>query len=331
MAIFLTGQMNQGDSLEIISFYNTENFFSPNSSVETIEKTRLLQNWDDWKYRNKLQKIARVFQFIEEEQGALPMFIGLCEIQSESVLYDLLYLPPFERKYGFIHINSPDERGIDVAALYDKSKIKILDTESITFFFNELHLPRQNYDATRDVLYVQFQYLEDVYHAFIFHLPSKRERDVNLPKRAHILSKMKSRFEELAKENANIILLGDFNENPDSSMIKDLLEDENGVKLFKNPFEELYKKNQFSTFHYKDGLLFDQILMSEGIFTGSASLRFLEAKVFNSERISSKDKKYSQRPFRTYAGTRYLGGYSDHFPVLAKFNSKRNNKDEKYD
>ena len=315
--------MDQGDSVEIISFYNTENFFSPNSSVDTIEKTRLLQNWDDWKYKNKLHKIAQVFQFIEEEHGALPMFIGLCEIQSESVLYDLLYLPPFERKYGFIHINSPDERGIDVAALYDKSKIKILDTESITFFFNELHLPRRNYDATRDVLYVSFEFQEEIYHTFIFHLPSKRERDVNLPKRAHILEKMKARLLDLAKEKANIILLGDFNENPDSPLIKALLTDEKLGDLFKNPFAELYEKKQFSTFHYQDGLLFDQILVSESISSGEANLWFRDAMVFNSERISSKDKKFSQRPFRTYAGTRYLGGYSDHFPVLAKFNSKK--------
>lgn len=314
--------MQYGPPDEIIAFYNTENFFSPNSSVEKIEKTRILQNWDDWKYKNKLHKIAQVFQFIEDEHGKLPVFIGLAEVQGESVLYDLVYLPPFNRNYGFIHIDSPDERGIDVAVLYDKSRIKITGTESITFFFNELHLPRRNYDATRDVLYVSFEMEGEAYHAFVFHLPSKRERDINLPKRKYILDKIKIRLKDLAKEKANVILLGDFNDNPDSELMQDLLHDEELGQLLVNPFVETFNRKKYSTFHYSEGLLFDQILVSKNMKNGEAPLQLEETAVFNSPKISSRDKKFAQRPFRTYAGTRYLGGYSDHFPVLAKFNYK---------
>ena len=92
-----------------------------------------------------------------------------------------------------------------------------------------------------------------------------------------------------------------------------------------NPYVELYKNRMFSTFHHKQGLLFDQIILSQDFYTLSSVLEFKEAGVFSHESMKSKDKKFLGRPFRTYAGTRYLGGYSDHYPVFVEF-KKRNNK-----
>jgi hypothetical protein len=89
------------------------------------------------------------------------------------------------------------------------------------------------------------------------------------------------------------------------------------MKSIGKSFPALFSTRNYSTFHYKSGLLYDQIILSK-IFLDN-DLAFQEAKIFNSEKISSSDRNFAGRPFRTYAGTRYLGGYSDHFPVFVKF------------
>jgi hypothetical protein len=66
-------------------------------------------------------------------------------------------------------------------------------------------------------------------------------------------------------------------------------------------------------------LLFDQIILSNSFFNDNNGLLFQNAEIFNSEKLSSRDRNFEGRPFRTYAGTRYLGGYSDHFPVFVRF------------
>jgi hypothetical protein len=88
--------------------------------------------------------------------------------------------------------------------------------------------------------------------------------------------------------------------------------------MLNNPGIELYHNRIFSTFHHKEGLLFDQILLSKHFFHSAFSLNYEKAIVFNSEKISVWHNKYKGRPYRTYAGTRYLGGYSDHYPVLVR-------------
>ena len=58
------------------------------------------------------------------------------------------------------------------------------------------------------------------------------------------------------------------------------------------------------------------MILSKDFFNSNYPLLFKEAKVFNHEKLSNWNRKFAGRPFRTYAGTRYLGGYSDHFPIL---------------
>lgn len=310
--------------MELFSFYNVENLFLPDPKPRhKLDPTVSgLRNWDERRYQNKLFKISHVFQLMKEENGILPFMIGLSEISGRKVLEDLVKMEPFNSEYGIVHYNSMDERKVDVAMLYDKSKVEVIDSEAITFFFEIIDKNTENYDTTRDVLYSKVKYKGQVVNVFAAHLPSQREKDINKPKRTFILDEIRKRILDIADEGQeHIILCGDFNENPDDENLVKILYDDAHVKVFENPFQQLFSTRNYSTFHYKSGLLFDQIILSKSFFKDNHTLVFQNAEVFNSEKISSRDRKFEGRPFRTYAGTRYLGGYSDHFPVFVKFKS----------
>ncbi|KUJ57078.1 endonuclease/exonuclease/phosphatase family protein [Chryseobacterium aquaticum] len=304
--------------MELFAFYNVENLFLPDPpSNHRLDPTNSgLRNWDERKYRDKLFKISHVFQLMKEETGILPCMIGLSEISGRKVLEDLVEMSPFNLQYGIVHYNSMDERKVDVALLYDKSKIEIIDSEAITFFFEIADNNPENYDTTRDVLFSKVKYKEEIINVFVAHLPSKREKDINQPKRNYILNEIRNRIIQIVNvEKENVILCGDFNENPDDEYLVKILFDDMHQKVLQNPFQELYSTKNYSAYHYKSGLLFDQILLSQSFFDNDKHLSFYDARIFKPEKLRSRNKIFSERPFRTYAGTRYLGGYSDHFPV----------------
>ncbi|KMQ71196.1 endonuclease/exonuclease/phosphatase family protein [Chryseobacterium koreense] len=310
--------MINDETKELIAFYNVENLFLPDPPpMHKLDPTLSgLPNWDPRKYKNKLFKISHVFQLIEESEEVLPMLIGLAEIQGRKPLEDLVHLEPFHSNYGIVHYDSMDERGVDVALLYDKSKIEVVSSEPISYFFEIEDDNPANYDTTRDILFCKLKFREKIINIFVVHLPSKREKDVNKPKRDYILSDLRNHVVQSLSKKEPVIVLGDFNENPDDENLKKLLYGENFDKILNNPYVDLFKERKFSTFHFKDGLLFDQILLSAEFFNEDAYLHFKNAKVFNSEKLSTWDRKVTGRPFRTFAGKRYLGGYSDHFPVF---------------
>jgi len=162
-----------------------------------------------------------------------------------------------------------------------------------------------------------------VFNVFVLHLPSKREKDVNKSRREYILNDLKAKIAEISKTSAEpVLILGDFNENPDEEMIADFIYDKDNDKSLINPFLKLYRNENFSTFHNKSGLLFDQMMLTQHFLDKNFPLTVKAAKVFNHEKLQSWHQKSSGRPFRTYSGTRYLGGYSDHFPILIIFDAK---------
>lgn len=302
-------------------FYNVENLFPPD--VKPLHKRNPtfsgLRNWDQRKYENKIFKLSKVMQLVEEQYFTKPFILGLSEIHGKQVLEDLLKQEYFNG-YKFIHFESMDERGVDVALLYDAQKMTNISAEPITYFFEIPNEDPEDYDTTRDVLHCRFDYQNFVFNVFVVHLPSKREQDVNLPKRTYILKELGQTVKELIHDkNEAVIVMGDFNSNPDEQIIENLTIDKDFNKILTNPYFEIYKNNVFSTFHNKYGLLFDQMLLSQHFYQPESILRFKNSTVFNSLQISSNDKRFLGRPFRTYAGSRYLGGYSDHFPVITEF------------
>ncbi|MDO5614836.1 MAG: endonuclease [Cruoricaptor ignavus] len=304
----------------MIFFYNVENLFPPD--IRNKKPVSGLRNWNEERYQQKLNNIVKVLELLKQEKKEFPTLIGLCEVQGEKPILDLLENDIFNHSFGFVHYDSMDERGMDVALLYDKSKVEILSSETISFLFEIDDKNPENYDTTRDVLHCKVKYENTIIHIFILHLPSKRELNINKPKREFILNEVKKKIGIINSES--VVVMGDFNENPDSEMMQNFVHHtENELRLI-NPFLDIFKSRGFSTFHQKTGLLFDQIILSEDFFqTKENALSFVSAGVFNHQKISNFDRRFFGRPYRTYVGTRYLGGFSDHFPVIVQLKKNR--------
>lgn len=311
--------MINNNSVELIAFYNVENLFLPDppSKHKSDPTVSGLRNWNEYKYRHKISNIAKVFQLITESEGATPLIIGLAEISGQKPLEDLINNKPFEN-YKIVQYDSHAKRGIGVALLYDAEKIQLISSETLSYNFPD-DINENDDSDHREILHCRFTYSGEIINVFVVHLPSRREKNINGEKRAYIVEKFREKLHEIVKRGEATLICGDFNANPDEDIIKKLLYDDQDNKIFTNPFAELFAGKIFSTYHRGDGLLFDQLILSERFYGTDFPLKYRTAKVFDHESLKQRDGKFSARPARTFAGSRYIGGYSDHFPVLIQF------------
>lgn len=273
----------------ILMFYNVENLFYPTKSP--------IKNWTKERYNRKLTQIAKVFRLVEKKYGSFPLCIGICEVQEKECIRDLLATSNLSN-YDFVYSESKDDRGMDTAFLYNKNEIELLSYQNFSV------------ESTRNILYCKIKLRNHILHTYTLHLPSKRNFDENKNLRKDILEKLKKIIQDnVSNSEEFVVILGDFNANPNDEDLVKLMQIRDNYTLF-NPFFDLYGKPVFSTFHLNRGLLFDQFIISKN-FSEHHSLKWKNADIFTSEEIKKQGK-----PFRTFAGTRYLGGYSDHFPAI---------------
>lgn len=312
-----------------IAFYNTENFFDTVDDPEKLENEFTpvgSRKWTPQRYQIKVGKISSVISEIgKTETGEPPIFIGLAEIENDNVLRDLVqsqHLLPYN--YDFIHFDSLDERGVDTAILYRREYVLPIHSEPLrTLYYRQDGISE---DYTRDVLYVQFKLGHQTIHVLVAHLPSRRDLDVNRNFRNTVMQEIREKIDEILFEDphSKIILLGDMNGNPKDMDATNILHTINSIP---ENFSDLYNpmmnfgRNIGSLKHEGRWILFDQIIVSKGFFMEEEfPVRFESAHIYNDRSVQEWDRRFKGSPFRTYAGTKYLGGYSDHFPVYAIIN-----------
>jgi endonuclease/exonuclease/phosphatase family metal-dependent hydrolase len=121
------------------------------------------------------------------------------------------------------------------------------------------------------------------------------------------------------ERDAKIIIMGDFNDNPKNDSIQFL---KNQQKLY-TPMETLLSYTRGSANHNFKWILFDQILMTPNFLESQkGNLKFFKADIFDDKFLTQLNGKHKGQPFRTYAGKKYKGGYSDHFPVYIQVRKK---------
>jgi endonuclease/exonuclease/phosphatase family metal-dependent hydrolase len=170
-------------------------------------------------------------------------------------------------------------------------------------------------DYTRDILLVKGILHNETLNIIVNHWSSRREGEKETEfKRLAAAHKVNSIIRSLKEEDpdAKIIVMGDFNDNPNNKSIS-LMEKESGLY---NPFKTVWSRDKGSLNHDFQWNQFDQILFSTNFFdANNSALAFHNANVFNSMFLTQYHGKYKGQPFRTYVGKKYKGGYSDHFPV----------------
>ncbi len=306
-------------------FYNCENFFDiyNDSTKNDDEFTPTgLKSWNNTKFYTKLFHTYKTLISIGGWEP--PGIIGLCEIENQFVLNQLIYKTPLSKfNYKIIHYESPDRRGIDVALLYRPKKFKPLFYKPI-----QINFPFNSNSKTRDILYVKGLLLDkDTLNIFVNHWPSRFGGYMaTIPKRKFAASVLRKYVDSLLAINpwSNIVIMGDFNDDPtDESITKtlDAKHDTSNLKL-KDLFNLMYeKKNNFNkgTLKYKGNWnIFDQFIVSTALLKRKQGLQVSphKAQIFKANFLLEEDTKYfGQRLFRTYLGPKYVGGYSDHLPI----------------
>jgi len=300
-----------------IAFYNTENLFD-HLNDPLIMDTDFLEiankKWSKERYDTKIYKTGKAISKIGfEELQQPPTIIGLAEVENDKVLTDLIESEHLKaHHYGFVHYNSPDERGIDVAMLYDKTRFRLDASETITLnVANELGVR----DYTRDILKVSGYLKDQKIHVLVNHWPSRhQESDATGYKRMYAAQRVIDLMTDIQAEDtdAKIIVMGDFNDNPKNDSIQFLKQQQS---LF-NPMETLLSFKRGSANHNNKWILFDQILFTRNLLAPQPNgLEYIKADIFDNAFLTQLHGKYKGQPFRTYVGKKYKGGYSDHFPV----------------
>lgn len=314
----------QKNSNSIIAFWNVENLYDTINDP-TIDDEEWLptakSNWNSERYVKKLGNISSIISKIGIEQnidGAA--VIGLAEIENKSVLEDLVKMPKINsRKYEIVQYNSPDKRGIDVAFLYNP-KYFVLSSSSV----HTVKLMGDSALPTRDQLLVNGKLNGELVHILICHWPSRRGGEegskINRITAAKVAKGIVDSIRS-AEKNAKIIVMGDLNDDPkDESIKKTLVTSEDANKSNKktlfNPMENILAGGQGTLSHKGKWNLFDQIIITESIAKKQkGNYYFKSAHINNYPEVQETNPKYLGQPFRTYAGSKYLGGYSDHFGV----------------
>ena len=194
------------EPLTMIS-YNVENLFDCQHDTLKNDYSFLPDgdhHWTYHKYQTKLDRIAQVVVNISGWESAA--LVGLCEVENARCLRDLCYrLKRFH--YQYMHYESEDERGIDVALLYDSTKVKVLDSRPLRVDLNE--------DNTRDILYVKVLLHErDTMYAMVCHLPSRLGGGAATEwKRLKAKQVIQQQIDSILHQQpqANIVVMGDMN------------------------------------------------------------------------------------------------------------------------
>ena len=321
-------QQKKSYKIITIAFYNLENLYDFEDDPLTFDDDRTPDGKDHWTeeiYNAKLKNMAEVISKIGSEiTGTSPVIIGVCEIENRKVLEDLVNQEPLLQKdYGIIQFDSPDRRGIDVALLYKKKLFTPTHYKA-----HELLIYKDNDITkrifTRDQLLVSGMLDGEKIHLIVNHWPSRSGGEArSRPKRIKAAKLNKRIIDSLFSEDpyAKIITMGDFNDDPTSTSVKEYLKAKNKraeikLKELYNPMEGMYKKG-LGTLAWRDGWnLFDQMIISSELLKKDyTTYRFFKAGIYNKSYLVNTSGRYKGYPYRSFVNGAYIGGYSDHFPV----------------
>lgn len=315
---------DRNDKSMRIVFYNVENLFDWEDDSLTRDESFTPggeNHWNPKRFWDKQRKISQTLLAIGGWEA--PDIIGMCELENRFVLEQLTTKTALKDVgYQIIHRNSSDSRGIDVGMIYRPEKFQVLHEDFIKVKFDD---PEAR--TTRDILYVKGIGLKkDTLHIFVNHWPSRYGGHLATdPKRMSAAKTLKSKVDSIVAVNpkANIILTGDFNDHPeDASIIEGLMakhkaEDMKTGELFNLMHEKQHKEGTHK-FQGEWGVL-DMWLVSNGLFQGEGKFELKEnpVTIFKAPwLLMEEDIHLGHRPYRTYQGPKYIGGYSDHLPIV---------------
>lgn len=331
--LLLTITLKAQNSLRVMS-YNVENLFDTYDNPDKDDDEFLpggSRHWTHGRYYHKLQQIAKVITAAGEWDT--PTLVGLCEIESDSVLTHLTRLTPLRHQgYRYIVTRSPDPRGINVALLYQRDRFGYIGHEAIPIRFSGTR-----HKHTRDILHTWGKIITgDTLDLFVCHFPSRyggekeSERD-----RFDAASTLRNHCDSICqiRQRPLLIILGDFNDTPQDRSLTDILSaypvdkspPDSGEKPYTlyNLFYHPERSSLPGSHKYQgEWSQLDQIIVNSPLLRTTSPIHLIPGspRIFAPSFLLIKDKTWrGVRPFRSYYGYKFEGGYSDHLPLIADF------------
>jgi endonuclease/exonuclease/phosphatase family metal-dependent hydrolase len=332
-AALLSGSNQQTVKPFRVAFYNLENLFDtvdgPNDDAEFLPNSA--NAWNGDRYNSKLRNMAKVIDSIA------PSILGLVELENAFVLEDLrANSSVMKGKFEIAHRESPDIRGIDVALMYNAELFRISG-----IYMTPITLP-DGY-ATRSIMRVHLveKGTGDSLAVFINHWPSRRGGAASAASRMVAATALAQTLQNNPTIPANFLIMGDFNDDPEDPSITERLQAGDAFHSIVNlAFLARQADSTIGTIAWHTGWnMFDQIMISRPLYyanlhshesAGSGSektqshLHSYENKLWGSPQINVYKRpwmlqhdgnKYDGWPLRTFAGKKYMNGFSDHLPV----------------
>ncbi len=292
--------------VRIIS-YNVENLFDTQNDSLTQDEDFLPDgkyHWTYSRYQRKLENISRVVANIGKWDT--PTIVGLCEVENEQCIKDLLNIGGL-RKYGYkyLHQDSPDERGIDCALLYDPKQFHIIDN-----CFIPIPMPQEE-RPTRDIVYAKgvikltgrgHHLNTDTLHILLCHLPSQLGgTEQTAHKRLIAYRILQHTIDSIAHADfmAKILVMGDMNSTPAEHL-----------RGMHNLMIQTEKEGKGT--HKWKGVwsCLDQFYVSQSLIDRA------KANIYSDYWLLEEDKAFGgDIPMRCFVGLRWQAGYSDHLPI----------------
>lgn len=306
--LICTAQESEKDGT-LVMFWNLENFFdwTDQGTGESDKEFSSMgeRHWTRKKFYAKCDAISKTMMWMADRYGRMPDVAGFAEVENRRVLKMLLE-STLLRKYGYeiVHFESGDRRGIDVALIY---RTEVFDKVGESVRTPESEGEKMD---TRDILTVKLRRKSDGENVnfIVNHHPSKFGGSKASEGRRTAVMKSLSEFcDSLLKspENAEIVAMGDFNDNPDGeqfALLEGILVNKSGI---------LHEEGE-GTIRYEGRWdLIDMFFTSPDL--DARSEMHIERVPF----LMMRERKHpGEKPFRTYSGPRYIGGVSDHCPII---------------
>ena len=330
LLIFLTNflySQNEYQKFHTVAFYNVENLFDTINDVNKNDEASPIMEIEKGRteiYNKKLKNLSKVISEIGySETNSFPTIVGLSEVENKTVIEDLINTGKLkDGNYGISHFDSPDARGIDVALIYRKEFFKVLNEKNHKLILNDDTSGEIIF--TRDQLVVDGLLEGDRYFLIINHWPSRYGGELRSRPFRNKAAKLNIKIIDSLNsthKNPKIITMGDFNDDPKNESIKYILNSKNyqlnlNDNDLYNPYENMHTEGIGTLVYRGYWNLFDQIIISRSLLNKSSkAFSFYNSFIFKEKYLINQDGNYKGYPFRSFAGGRYLDGYSDHLPV----------------
>ena len=308
--------------------YNVENLFDTIASATTADADFTptgAYRWTSARYWSKLSRLSRVVAAVGEE--APPALVALVEVENDSVLSQLTRRTKlWQMGYDYLITHSPDVRGINVALLYQPALFRPLMKDTL-----RIHPPSPKLHPTRDVLHVAgLVPTGDTLDVVVCHWPSKRGGAPAEVYRELVAKKLRHYADSImnVRLRPQLLITGDFNAfYPEPCLTEHLgarLPDDSIVPRSLYLLSAHLKARHGISGTYKYAGEWNQL---DNFIVNGAMLPHSTPYTFSTNAdccriadfpflLTGFDTEAGPRPFRSFLGTYYQKGFSDHLPLV---------------